>query len=189
MREVFASVDEVGRVAEVESIDCGFQKGGAVYLARNKPQAKRQAELVQHEHGLGFTPDEIRSLSATEATDMVGATDVLRGIHFAPCAALNPAVLVRSLARIVEARGVKIFEQTAVSDFSAGRVDTAHGVVRADAIIQATEGYGRDLPGQRRSMVPLYSLMVATEPLPETVFEEIGPVSYTHLTLPTICSV
>ena len=41
-------------------------------------------------------------------------------------------------------------------------------------VVRATEAYTRDLPGMRRVLVPLYSLMVATEPLDAAVWESIG---------------
>ncbi|MGE5210474.1 MAG: NAD(P)/FAD-dependent oxidoreductase, partial [Acidobacteriota bacterium] len=51
---------------------------------------------------------------------------------------------------------------------------TDHGVVRADVVVRATEAYTRDLPGMRRALVPLYSLMVATEPLDAAAWDSIG---------------
>ncbi len=121
-RSLFAAVDEVGRVTEAEGIDCGFHKGGTTYLARNPAQEKRQRELIEEERAHGFTEDEIRLLSADEARQSVGATNVASGIHFAATAALDPARLVRGLADVVEARGVTIHEQSAVSSIEAGRV-------------------------------------------------------------------
>ena len=47
---------------------------------------------------------------------------------------------------------------------------TAHGTVRADVVVRATEGYTATLPGLRRlrrAIAPVYSLIVATEPLPD----------------------
>jgi glycine/D-amino acid oxidase-like deaminating enzyme len=41
-------------------------------------------------------------------------------------------------------------------------------------VIRATEGYTRTLAGERRRVVPVYSLIVATEPLPQTVWDQIG---------------
>jgi len=46
--------------------------------------------------------------------------------------------------------------------------------VRAERVIRATEGYTRTLDGERRRLVPVYSLIIATEPLPESVWEQIG---------------
>ena len=54
------------------------------------------------------------------------------------------------------------------------RSRTERGTVTADVVVRATEAYTRDLPGERRSLVPLYSLMIATEPLPAAVWDEIG---------------
>ena len=40
--------------------------------------------------------------------------------------------------------------------------------------VRATEAYTRDLLGKKRELLPIYSLMVATEPLPDDMFDEIG---------------
>ena len=44
----------------------------------------------------------------------------------------------------------------------------------ADVVLQATEAYSVELPGQRLRYLPLYSLMIATEPLPAAVWDELG---------------
>jgi glycine/D-amino acid oxidase-like deaminating enzyme len=69
---------------------------------------------------------------------------------------------------------VRIAEQTEVLDWRPGAVRTRRGIVRADAIVVATEGYGAALQKTRRAVLPLYSLMIATEPLPAEVWDEIG---------------
>ena len=175
-RAVFDSVDEVGRVAAAEGIECGYQKGGVIRLARNSPQAGRQAAEVAHHHQLGLTPDEIRLLSADEARSCANATGVLGGIFYAPCAAVDPARLVRGLAEAVERRGAKIYEQTAAAAVEPGRVLTDRGTFRAEVVVRATEAYTRDLRGRRRQLLPVYSLMIGTEPLPQSVFDDIGLV-------------
>src|SRR4029453_9546409 len=54
------------------------------------------------------------------------------------------------------------------------QVDTPDGQLRAEVVVRATEGYTATLPGAHRLLVPLYSLMIATEPLPPTTWEAIG---------------
>ncbi|MEZ5248636.1 MAG: FAD-dependent oxidoreductase [Ilumatobacteraceae bacterium] len=51
---------------------------------------------------------------------------------------------------------------------------TTHGVVRSDHVVRCTEGFTPMLPGQRRRIVPIYSLMIATEPLPVSFWDEVG---------------
>ncbi|HEV7203355.1 MAG TPA: FAD-dependent oxidoreductase [Jatrophihabitans sp.] len=166
-----ASIDEVLRVATAEGIDADIARGGTVVLARSPAQlARARAEAVESdEFGLDVT-----LLGADEARKRVNATDVL-GASFTPhCAALQPAKLVRGLAEVVEARGAWIFERTPALRLEPHAVRTAHGTVRAATVVRATEGYTARLRGARRALAPVYSLIVATEPLPDSVWDEIG---------------
>ncbi len=168
------SVDEVGRVAGAEGIDCGFTKGGSVALARNTAQLARADAQVREARAWGFGPETLDLLSAEEALGRVHATRVLGAVTTSHCAALDPTRLVRGLALAVERRGVRVYEQTAALEVGPGRVVTTHGTVTAEIVLPATEGYTAQLPGRRRELAPVYSLMLATEPLPDDVWDRIG---------------
>ena len=53
-------------------------------------------------------------------------------------------------------------------------METAGGTVQADVVVRATEAWTPTLPGLRRAIVPVYSLMVATEPLGDAFWAEAG---------------
>jgi glycine/D-amino acid oxidase-like deaminating enzyme len=79
------------------------------------------------------------------------------------------------VAAAVRRRGGRIAEGTRVLSLGPGTVHTAGGHrVTARAVIRATEAWTSSLPGRRRSLAPVYSLMVATEPLSRTQWDEIG---------------
>jgi glycine/D-amino acid oxidase-like deaminating enzyme len=61
-----------------------------------------------------------------------------------------------------------------VTRISSGRAETPYGVVRAPIVVRATEGYTARLPGLRRALAPVYSLMLATEPLPSSFWDRVG---------------
>ena len=168
------TVLEVGRVVEAEGIDCGFRRGGTVVLARTPAQLQRTHEEIAQARGRGVGEDELRFLSPDEARSRVGATDVLGGTFTPHCAAVDPARLVRGLAEVVERQGVTIYEQTEVSSIAPGVVTTGRGTVRAGTVVRATEGYTRTLTGHERDLVPVYSLMIATEPLPDSFWADAG---------------
>ena len=180
IRAIVDTVDEVGRVVADEGIECGFARGGVVRLARTRPQLARQRHEVEEMARLGFGDEVIRPLDADEARRRLAATDVLGALYYAPAARIQPAALARGLADAVERLSGTIVEQTSASELvaatptSRARVVTDHGTVRADVVVRATEAYTRDLAGHRRALAPLYSLMVATEPLPDEVWAEIG---------------
>lgn len=173
-RAVMDTVTDLGQVIADEGIECGWAHGGNIRLARTRPQADRQRAELEHMRDLGFGPEVIRLLDPDEARRHLDATDVRSGIFFAPCASLQPALLARGLADAVERRGVVIHERTTATTLDDGRVATLHGSVRAPVVVRATEAYTRDLPGARRDLLPVYSLMVATEPLAADVIGSIG---------------
>jgi glycine/D-amino acid oxidase-like deaminating enzyme len=173
-RAMQETVREVGRVTEAEGIDAHYHRGGTVVLARNQVQLARIRESVHTAHTRGLTEDDERLLEPDEARAMLAATPVLGGSFTPHCAVVHPSRLVRGLARVVEASGVPIFEQTPVLSIAPGRVETEAGTVSAEVVLRATEGYTPSLAGLRRAIVPVYSLMVATEPLPESMWDSIG---------------
>ena len=179
-RAIIETVDEIARSVAVDGIDCGFEPGGVLRMARTDPQLHRQHDEVDEYRHHGFGDEVLRSLTAAETTERVSATGVLGGLHYAPGARVQPARLARGLAEVVERAGATIVEHTAAVDVIGGSeatrpmVVTERGVVRADVVVRATEAYTRDFPGLRRSLVPLYSLMVATAPLDEATWDSIG---------------
>ena len=154
MDYVHGSVDEIGRVAATEAIECGFAKGGVIRFARSRAQAERQAAEIESNRADGIGEDIIRLLEPDEVRRFARPTDLHSGIFYAPCAALDPARLVRGLAEVVERRGVRIVEQTGATAIRDGSVTTTGGQVSAPVVIRATEAYTRDLPGERRTLAP-----------------------------------
>jgi glycine/D-amino acid oxidase-like deaminating enzyme len=173
-RAMHDTVAEVGRVVAAEGIDCHWQAGGTVVLARTVPQLDRARAAVEQARRYGFGPDDLTLLGAREAAAHCGADRVLGATYTPHCAAVHPARLVRGLARAVERYGVTIYETTRAAAIRQGAVVTPYGAVRAPIVVRATEGYTPQLPGQRRTVVPIYSLMIATEPLGEAAWERIG---------------
>jgi glycine/D-amino acid oxidase-like deaminating enzyme len=166
-----ASVREVARVATEERIDADIAVGGTIVVARSQVQEQRaRAEAAEAaEYGL-----DVEFLDADAARGRLAATEVRSATYTPHCAAIQPAKLVRGLADVVEARGARIFEQSPALAVEPGQVRTPRGTVRAPVVIRATEGYTARLPGKRRAVAPVYSLMIATEPLPEPVWDRIG---------------
>ncbi len=170
-----ASVDEVGRAASAEGIDAHFAKGGTISLARSRAQLRSARADVEHARDWDRDTDDLRLLSATEARARLAATHVLGATYTPDCAAIHPARLVRGLAEVVESSaGGRIYEQTPVTSLEPHRVRTPRGTVAADVVVRATEGYTASLKGHRRRVAPVYSLVIATEPLPQRTWDEIG---------------
>lgn len=157
------AVESIGRWCVDEGVDAHFAHGGALDFARIPAHVER----LRGEPGTQW-------LEADEATARVNATGVLGAAYNPDCATLHPGRLVRGLARAVERRGAVIHEQTPVQRIAPHEVATPVGRVRAGVVVRATEGWTPELPGLHRSVIPVYSLVVATERLPASVWDTIG---------------
>jgi glycine/D-amino acid oxidase-like deaminating enzyme len=169
-----ATVDEIGRVLRAEGIDAHWHKGGTLTLATSPAHEPRvRAEAA----GPGAT---WLDAAAVEQRIRVRGS---RGAAFTPhCARVHPARLARGLARVVGAMDVPVYERTPALDVSPGRVDVPGAALSADVVVLATEGYSATLPRMRRRVAPLYSLMIVTEPLPQSFWDRVGWAGYETVT-------
>ena len=78
------------------------------------------------------------------------------------------------LAQNLRSRRVQICERVNAQSISPAQVKTTQGDFKAKVIIQATEALQSSLKGQRRTILLLYSLMIATDPLPQVLWDDIG---------------
>ena len=174
--EMQSTVEEVGRVAGAEGIDAQYIRGGMLRVARGAGQlpAVRAAHEAYSALGLG---DDYRVLDAEETERRVRITDTRGALYSPHYATVHPARLVRGLARAVERLGGTIFERSPVVGYEPGgnpRLATARGEVRAGTIVLAGEAYLSRFRELRRKILPIYSLIVLTEPLAQAQWAEIG---------------
>jgi glycine/D-amino acid oxidase-like deaminating enzyme len=166
-RAMIDTVDEVGRAADELGIDCSYEKGGTVAYARSAVQLRAAEEEVREARQFGV--DTLDLLGP----ESVAASGALGGVFDPNCARLHPGRLVRGLAASIERRGVRIAEGTTVTDYAAHHVITDKGIVTCDTVVLALEGWTPTLARTHRRILPLYSLMIATEPLPDSVWDEL----------------
>ena len=167
--------DEVARVLAAENIDCDYRKGGTLHCAARYPEQERRlrAELAQL-YQEGLNEEDYRWLTPAELSTQLRIPGAMGAIYTPHCATIHPAKLVRGLASAVERLGVQIFEQSAVTGWAPRQVSTALGSVRAEWVVPAMEGYAVSVPPFGRYQLPVQSMLVATEPLPDSVWDEIG---------------
>jgi glycine/D-amino acid oxidase-like deaminating enzyme len=170
-RALNEAVDEVIDIAAAEAIDAGIVKGGTVQIARNPAQASRLAAEIDEE--LSWKVD-VTPLAKAEAAERIQFDGVVSAYHTAHCARIQPALLARGLAEVVQRLGVDIHENSPVTAIESGRAVTSLGTVSAPIVLRATEGFTARMRGLRRRWLPMNSSMIATDPIPESVWASIG---------------
>ena len=182
-RHLARAVSELGQAIARDAIDADFVHGGTYTFATTEPQEGRLRAAVADaaSRGLG---DALQWLERDELHDRARVANS-RGAAYTPdCARIHPAKLVRGLARAVEDAGGRIYESSPVTRIEGGtsrrrpRVITVGGTISADFVVRATEAFTTGLPGERRTVAPIYSLMIATEPQEQSFWDEHGFADY-----------
>jgi len=170
-----AAKEEIrGRVTQ-HDIQCDLQKGQLVGVHKRGycdwPQelADALAERYDYPH--------CRALDASAAQEMVATPTFLGGLWDAEALVLHPLNYVLGLARAASDAGVRIYENTRVSNYThadPAEVKTSGGSVKASFVVLACNGYPGKL--ERRvagKIMPINNFMVATEPLGEDRCREL----------------
>ncbi len=175
----YDAVDEVGRATAAEGIDAGFHKGGEIIVARG-PQGVPSLEGSLEEYRRFGFGDRYRIVGGDELAPRIRIAGTVKALVSDDAAVIHPGRLTRGLARVLEREGVRIVEGTAVTGLrlkdrsGQAALITPAGEVRAPVIVLAGEAYLSQLKPFHRQLVPLWSLIVLTEPISDDAWAEIG---------------
>jgi glycine/D-amino acid oxidase-like deaminating enzyme len=171
MRE---SVDAIGTVG----IECDYRKNGLFLVARGPGQVPALRESYAAFEAVGRA-DGLEWFDRDRAVANVAASRVEAGLFNAHGASIQPAKLSHGLAESLERQGVRIYERSpaqAIEPRSGAKqavVRTPGGALRANTVVLSAEAWVSQLAPRRRVM-PVYSLIVITEPLTDAQWEGVG---------------
>lgn len=176
VRTLRRAVTEIGELAADARADIGYHRGGILRVARGPHEVATMDASWRTLEALDLLDghERLDTHALRERVDVARA----QGAVFDPHGAVvHPARLVGWLADEVEAAGGVIHGGTEVAEVRPGRapsVLTPAGQVHASTIVLATEAWTSQLDGWRRAVLPVYSLIVLTEPLDEARQRAIG---------------
>ena len=157
------------RVAKHE-IPCDLQRGELLgihkkaYLGHAREVADVLAERYDYPFCTALTKEETRARVSTD--------DFLEGLYDSEALAIHPLNFALGLARAAAERGVHIYENSRVLEYSQSdpaTVSTAKGSVKTPFVVLACNGYlGKLEPRLASKIMPINNFMIATEPLGES---------------------
>jgi len=151
------------RVARHE-ISCDLKEGvlTAAVATGHARQLARDAGTMRRDYGY----PGLELLSAEEARRLVRSDRYQGGVLDRAAAHLHPLSYLRGLARAAHDAGVRIFEASPARHIAPDRVTCDQGVVSArHVVLAANVGIGDLSKHLRRTILPLHTFMIATEPL------------------------
>ena len=171
------AADLVFDLVDRHQIACAPVRAGWIQAAHSKQALTKVMNRAQQWQERGVA---IELLSRSDIAARVGTTLYHGGWRDPRAGAINPLAYARGLARAASAAGATVFENSPVTSLkrkaAAWEVRTPGGVLTARQVLVATNGYSSDLvPGLRQSVLPVQSMLVATEILTPEVRDRILP--------------
>jgi glycine/D-amino acid oxidase-like deaminating enzyme len=159
------------------AIDCDAQQTGWVQPAHSPGRATLARRRYEQWAELGA---DVAYLDREQVGSLTGAAIYHGGLLARTGGHVNPLGLVRGLAGAAMRSGAEIFTKSPVLSVTAQgdgwSLATPSGVVLAGQVVVATDAYADKLfPALQRSIVPVRSYQMATEPLPPDQFSQILP--------------
>ena len=175
------SADALFELIEKHKIDCQARQRG--WLRVNHCEKARKAALNAAKGWIKYGA-ELNPIEGAEVQRLSGSTLYKSGIVAAKGGAVHPLSLVRGEAGAALKAGTKIFANSPVTALKQQSnkwvVTTPKGKVTADWVILATNGYTDNLySGLAKSVMPLVSVQIASEPLDEQQIGQILPQGHT----------
>ncbi len=163
-----------GALAAIRALgeDVWLREAGMLEVSAAPAQDAAVDDAARAAAELG-APERAVPLAAAEVERRCSSPRFRRGVFFRDAATVQPARLVRALRRAALARGVGVHERTPATRIRDGRVETPEGVLRAPAIVVATNAWAASWPPVAPRLTPFGSFVVLSEPVPE-LLDEIG---------------
>ncbi|GGF43108.1 oxidoreductase [Aliidongia dinghuensis] len=158
-------------------IDCGARQNGTLRAAYGDASVGSVETTARQCQERGMPVDLLDAAAVARVT----GTDRYKVALFDKRGGdLHPLNYTRGLAKAAAAAGASIHGGTPATRLqragSHWRITTPRATILADKILIATNGFTDGLwPGLRRTIVPVFSAIAATEPLPEPIAKKILP--------------
>lgn len=172
-----AAPQRVFDLIERHQIVCEARRDGTIRAAKSERNA-RAVRRSADAWAAGGAP--VRFLDRDAVAAATGTGRYLCGMADPRGGNLNPLGYARGLARAAQGAGARIHAGSPALRMERAdggwRVTTPGGSVAADWLALCTNGYTDKLwPGLRRSIVPVFSMIAATEPLPDALAAQVMP--------------
>ncbi|MBF0232407.1 MAG: FAD-binding oxidoreductase [Desulfamplus sp.] len=177
IRVLGASPDLVFNLIEKHGIECEGVRAGTLHCADSTAgyRALQQREAQWQERGAPVT-----LLDRDAATPLIGSNSFVGALLDKRAGTVQPLAYAYGLAKAAHNAGAQIYTNSPVisinRDNNKWKLQTPGGVVKANSIILAVQGYADNaFKDMQQNLIPFNYFQFATPPLPEEIRKTILP--------------
>jgi glycine/D-amino acid oxidase-like deaminating enzyme len=165
------SIDEIGEWARNHGVEIWYQRTDDLGISTSPAQDRSVEDTLAEAKRLDID-DIYRPLPHAELLERFDSPVARDGLRVTHAAHVQPARLARALRRVIQQRGVRVFEGTPVSRFSARPgviAETPHGTVRARRAILGVNAWAVAWREFRRRIMARGTSIIVSAPAPDAL--------------------
>lgn len=182
------SAELYARLEEETGLSTGFRQCGYLQLATTPRADEGLRRETAYMRSLGIAKEMLSAREVADLVPLIRTDDVIHGFWTPDEGRANPVDVTMSLAKGARQRGVRVFEDTEVTDFvlDGGRVvgvRTPRGDIACEKVVLAAGLWGRELAAKAGVTVPLQAAehyYLLTEPIAGVTPESVPVIEETE---------
>ncbi len=180
LQEGLNALNYIDQLVKHENLDIDWTRSGRFYGAHNARQFKLMVKYKEQKDELDYLKLPYFIVDPKDTRQEIGTDFYHGGKVYPDVGALHPGKYSLELLRIAREAGAQTIGNCEVTDIKKHNggflITTASGQVIADDVVIATNGYtGKLFPWLKRRVIPIGSYIIATEPLPLELMDELLP--------------
>ena len=169
--EICGGIRGIVDAVEKEHLDCGLKKLPSLYLASNQ---KEQPEAIKREFEARKSAGFEVELLNREQLERQHALTAYLAMRNKKGFCLNPAAFCQTLARVLEEKGIRIFEQTKITAYNENRktASTSLGDINYQKLVLTNSSPSLENNKFAGRALLLSTVAAVTEPLPLKLYQQ-----------------
>jgi glycine/D-amino acid oxidase-like deaminating enzyme len=172
-----AAPDLVFELVAKHGIDCGARRAGWIHAIHGRAALPLEEDRVRQWRARGAA---LEMLDRDQVAALLGTREYIAGLLDPRGGWLQPLAYARGLARAAQSAGVSLHGMSPATRIERSadgwQITTPSGSVTAKQVLICTNAYTNQLwPRLTRSLIPVTSFQVATEPLSDALRSRILP--------------
>jgi gamma-glutamylputrescine oxidase len=166
-------VSAIEETIKTHTFQCDYQKQNSLFIARTSHAYKKDilSEFEAQKQG-GY-----KSIlhNKEQVSGVIGSSKYFGAVEYGETFGMNSFKFCQCLKKLLQSKGVKVFEQTPATSLAKGQVRLQNATVFAQTIVVATDRFLPDLNIQKSNIYHTQTFLSLSKPLEQKYIDKLFP--------------
>lgn len=169
---ITSGVNDIRNNIHQFNLNCDYLPQNTIILANKN---RHMHELRKENENLEKLGYKTKFFNQSQVKNYVGSDAYFGGVEYEDTFGLDGYLYCQEMKKVLQQKGVLIFEETPVTAINGHVLTTLHGNVTADTIIVCTDRFMPELGLLKKEVYHVQTFLMISQQLPESIIKQIFP--------------